>query len=105
MINTQQKVIEADKFYQRKYIEVQINNQMEEKALIDSGAEVCCVAGEVVRNLKVPVSGKLWVTGLDQNAKEVDVVCLQLKPILSNREVKKYCTSGTGMVCGNPRIE
>jgi len=34
------------------------------------------------------VAGKIWVTGLDQRAKEVDVVCVRLKPVRGCAEVK-----------------
>ncbi|ESN99425.1 hypothetical protein HELRODRAFT_162973 [Helobdella robusta] len=52
-IRTKEVVIEANKFYDRKYIEVNINDEIDQKALIDSGSEICCISEEISYQLKL----------------------------------------------------
>ena len=44
--------IEADAFHNRTYIEMKIENLAAHKALVDGGAEVCCIDANLVRHLK-----------------------------------------------------
>jgi len=48
-IITGTRIIETKKFYKREYLDVEINDHIQQKALIDSGAEVCCIANEVIQ--------------------------------------------------------
>ncbi|ESN95856.1 hypothetical protein HELRODRAFT_179049 [Helobdella robusta] len=101
------RVIQADKFYERSYVDVMLNDTLNRKALIDSGAEVCCISEDLCESLNLPLEGKLMVRGLEPEGKEVDGVWINLKPIPGDERcrvmapaVKVWCAVIPGLVEG-----
>ncbi|ESO00189.1 hypothetical protein HELRODRAFT_176023 [Helobdella robusta] len=77
------------------------------QALIDSGAEVCCISEELCESLNLPLGGKLMVRGLEPEGKEVDGISINLKPIPSDERcrvmapaVKVWCAVIPSLVEG-----
>ncbi|ESO02801.1 hypothetical protein HELRODRAFT_174219 [Helobdella robusta] len=101
------RVIQADKFYERAYVDVMLNDTLNRKALIDSGAEVCCISEDLSESLNLPLGGKLMVRGLEPEGKEVDGISINLKPIPSDERcrvmapaVKVWCAVIPSLVEG-----
>ena len=60
---------------------MKIENLAAHKALVDGGAEVCCIDANLVRHLKLPVAKQIKLSGLLGAAGCVDVVRLHVKPV------------------------
>ena len=72
-------IINTNKLYNRSFIDITLMNDKSRKALIDSGAEICCISDDIIKQLNLPIVGKVCVTGIHGQSKEVDVVHLDLK--------------------------
>src|SRR6218665_1086373 len=79
-------VVEADQFYVRKYVGVDIEAVGVQQALEDGGAETCCLRESLVQHLQLPVRRQLRLTGLKGQDELVGVVCLHVRPALSESE-------------------
>ena len=97
--------MKANKIFERPYVEVLLNNTLRRKALIDSGAEVCCIGENVCNSLDLPREGKVVVRGLEPEGKEVDGVWVKLTPALDDVRykiiaptVKVWCAVIPGLV-------
>ena len=71
---------DADEFHVRSYVDVNIEHLPKQKALIDVGSEICCINSELIRDLNIPVSKQVNVSGLRSKSSAVDVVRLHVKP-------------------------
>ncbi|ESN94688.1 hypothetical protein HELRODRAFT_164571 [Helobdella robusta] len=97
-IRTKEVVIEANKFYDRKYIEVNINDEIDQKALIDSGSEICCISEEISYQLKLQPVDTIAIKGIGQHFDHTKGVWIQIKPTCKDKTqtniapvVKIYC--------------
>ncbi|ESN90314.1 hypothetical protein HELRODRAFT_165967 [Helobdella robusta] len=79
-IRTKEVVIEANKLYDRKYIEVNINDEIDQKALIDSGSEICCISEEISYQLKLQPVDTIAIKGIGQHFDHTKGVWIQIKP-------------------------
>ncbi|MDW0176774.1 MAG: DDE-type integrase/transposase/recombinase, partial [Nitrososphaeraceae archaeon] len=76
--------IEMEGLDSRPHLDVQIEDLSPKSALVDSGAEHCCIRKELVEHLHLPVKKHLNIMGLYGNGRRSEVVCLRVK--LANKE-------------------
>jgi hypothetical protein len=62
-------------------MDVDIDKMSVHKALIDSGSEICCIAEKLVSDLDLPKVKQIRISGLQGQARVVDVVKLKVKPV------------------------
>jgi transposase InsO family protein len=72
--------IEAKVFHDRTYVDVDIENVAARKALLDGGAEVCCIDANLVKHLNLPVVKQIRLTGLSGAGDRADVIRLHVRP-------------------------
>src|SRR6218665_1563600 len=70
----QNLVIDTDEFYPRTYVQINIENLGPHRALVDSGAEVCCLRGALAQNLQLPIHRQIRVAGMNGHAEVANVV-------------------------------
>ena len=73
--------IHQEDLYQRKYVDIDIEAVESQKALVDGGAEICCIHPNLVDRSRVKVQGKISILGLQGRANTVDVVKLEVQPV------------------------
>src|SRR5688572_12903220 len=90
IIDTDEKTngsfIDADEFHVRSYVEVKIDGLADQRALIDGGAEICCINNSLVQHLDLPVSRRIRLSGIQGRTDLVDVVRLHMKPGFNDHE-------------------
>ena len=71
--NPQNLVIDTDEFYPRTYVQINIEGLGPHRALVDSGAEVCCLRGALAQNLQLPTHRQIRVVGMNGHAEVANV--------------------------------
>ena len=82
--NSDNAFIDADEFHIRSYVSVRIDGLPEQRALVDSGSEICCINRDLVQHLNLPIIKQIRISGLRSQFNVVDVVRLHLKTPISN---------------------
>ncbi|ESO08510.1 hypothetical protein HELRODRAFT_169371 [Helobdella robusta] len=72
--------IQADKYFTRPFVDVQIQSGPVCKALVDSGAEVCEISQDLCQRLKLPRMEKMRIRGWNGQPTEVDGTWVMLLP-------------------------
>ncbi|ESO04358.1 hypothetical protein HELRODRAFT_172725 [Helobdella robusta] len=72
--------IQADKYFTRPFVDVQIQSGPVCKALVDSGAEVCGISQDLCQRLKLPRMEKMRIRGWNGQPTEVDGTWVMLLP-------------------------
>jgi len=75
--------IDADEFHIRSYVDVDIEGLPKQKALIDGGAEICCINDILISHQELPVYKQVSLSGLQGKSENVNVVRLNVKPVSS----------------------
>jgi hypothetical protein len=72
-------IIQAAVISERPFTDVCIEQVTDQKALIDSGSEICCIDSKYVKHLKLPVVNKVKLSGLRGKGENRDVVLLKVR--------------------------
>src|SRR6218665_1930876 len=75
-------VIDTDEFHPRTYVNVNIEGLGPQRALLDSGSEVCCVKRALVEHLQLPIHRQIRVIGMNGQAETAHVVRVHARPVL-----------------------
>lgn len=81
-INPQHFVIDTAEFHPRSYMQIHIEGLGSYRALIDSGAQVCCVKQALVEHLQLPVHRQIRVSGMNGCAEVTNVVQVHVRPVV-----------------------
>ena len=81
-INPQDLVIDTAEFHPRSYVRIHIEGLGSYLALIDSGAQVCCVKQALVQHLQLPVHRQIRVIGMNGCAEIANVVQVHARPVV-----------------------
>src|SRR6218665_179527 len=74
--------IDTDEFHARTYVDINIEGLGLQRALLDSGAQICCVKRSLVEQLQFPIHRRIRVTGVNGQAETAHVVCMHARPVL-----------------------
>ena len=77
-------VIDAREFHTRSFKNIIVDQLASLPALVDSGAEVCCIREDLVKSLEVIPPRQIDVFGLSETPKRVGYVNLLVRPESSN---------------------
>jgi Zinc knuckle len=76
----------ADELHARPYMCVDIHKLSTQKALVDSGSEICCIGEGLLKGLSIPTVKQIKLSGLQGQSRVVDVVKLHIKPVKPEHE-------------------
>jgi len=79
----QNLVIDTDEFYPRTYVQINIEGLGPHRALVDSGAEVCCLRGALAQDLQLPIHRQIRVVGMNGHAEVANVVRVHARPMVA----------------------
>ena len=82
-----QSVVDADEYHTRSYEHVLIDQLPSIPALIDSGAEVCCIREELLRPLHVLPHKFIKLSGLRGEPEMVGCVRLAIRPSIVEEDI------------------
>ncbi|ESO06191.1 hypothetical protein HELRODRAFT_160345 [Helobdella robusta] len=81
------KRVQVGKFFKRPFVKVQVQGRQFCHALVDSGAEVCCISKKLFDALNLERMGQLRIVGLDGQSKKVDATWVTVTPQIKHCEV------------------
>ncbi|ESO07607.1 hypothetical protein HELRODRAFT_170151 [Helobdella robusta] len=93
--NRNTRDIQWKHFYRRKFVDIAVEGVLPQKALIDGGAEICCIRRDLIEPSKMKVQGKISILGLRGEANVFDTVKLEVLPIINNSPGKTYTVPPT----------